>query len=97
MFESSGEILHDHSRQDWNDYYTVTKMYDLNKIYTVIYQVTTINKLEIQISQEFNLVRGAPTTATLNVTSNAENGYNAISINNATLSSDERFILLRRV
>lgn len=97
LFESSGEILHDHSKQDWNDYYAVTKMYDLNKSYTIIYQVTTINKLEIQISQEFNLVRGTPTTATLNVTSNAENGYNAIFINNATLSSGEKFILLRRV
>lgn len=82
ILETSGELLHNHENDDQiyesSDNYTIIKSLEENKIYTIIYTVTTANGLVISSPKyRITLQSTIPPeiSASLIATMNEENGY----------------------
>ena len=82
VVETSGELLHNHENDDEiyesSDQYQVIKSLEENKIYTIVYTVTTANGI-VQSSPKYRIIQQstiAPEiSANLIATMNEENGY----------------------
>ena len=87
IFETSGEILHNHENDDeiyeTKDQYFITKSLKENKIYTLVYTVTTINGLIIS-SPEYRIIQQStvPPETDIKILAfmNTENGYANIQL-----------------
>ena len=82
ILETSGELLHNHENDDEvyesYDSYTILKSLEENKIYTIIYTVTTANGL-VESSPKYRITLQSTIppeiSASLVATMNEENGY----------------------
>ena len=82
ILETSGELLHNHENDDEvyesYDSYTILKSLEENKIYTIIYTVTTANGL-VEPSPKYRITLQSTIppeiSASLIATMNEENGY----------------------
>lgn len=82
IFETSGEQLHNHENNDSvyasSDSYTLIKALEEDKIYTIVYTITTANGI-VKSSNEYSISQDGgvsmDTNISLAATMNEENGY----------------------
>ena len=87
IFESSGELVHNHEEDNMiyktSDSYAFTKTLDRNKLYKIVYTITTTNGLVIS-SPEYKITEqgSKPLTVFADITANMnnENGYTAVQL-----------------
>lgn len=87
VFETSGELVHNHEEDNMiyetSDSYAFTNALDRNKLYKIVYTVTTMNGLVIS-SPEYKITEqgSKPLTVFADITANMnnENGYTAVQL-----------------